>query len=270
MTTGQGSNMAAFNGVTDAEITFTITNSGAADWELSGFHMDVVAFRPNAPRTYELEVLGGDISHGVVVASANDAISHLGGTLSGNHDDHDEIDVDLSGLADSTLAPGESAVIQLRFSSGTGSGGGHHLFLDNVAISGVTTSTSGLQGWRLEHFGTDENAGVAADEFDADGDGEINLLEFATGQHPLSKELAQTPVAINGDEMEFRYSRSKAALADGVNFLVEWSDSLLPDSWSSMGVSELVDSDDAEMEHVVASLPRGDSGRRFVHLKVSY
>lgn len=270
VTTGQGSNMAAFNGVTDAEITFTITNSGAADWELSGFHMDVVAFRPNAPRTYELEVLGGDISHGVVVVSANDAISHLGGTLSGNHDDHDEIDVDLSGLADSTLAPGESAVIQLRFSSGTGSGGGHHLFVDNVAISGVTTSTSGLQGWRLEHFGTDENAGVAADEFDADGDGEINLLEFATGQHPLSKELAQTQVAINGDEMEFRYLRSKAALADGVNFLVEWSDSLLPDSWSSMGVSELVDSDDAEMEHVVASLPRGDTGSRFVHLKVSY
>lgn len=267
---GSGSNMAAFNGVTDAEITFTITNNGAADWDLKGFHLDVVAFRPNAPRSYQLEVLGGDISHGVVVTSADDEITHLGGNLSGNHDDHDEVDVDLSGLADAVLGSGESAVLQLRFSSGTGAGGGHHLFLDNVAISGVTGAVSAIQGWRLGHFETEENVGVAADEFDADGDGEVNLMEFATGQNPLRNELAQMPVAINGTEIAFRYSRSKAALADGVNFLVEWSDSLRSDSWSNLGVTEVVDSEDAEMEEVVATVQSGNAGRRFVHLRVSY
>ncbi|MGJ8696582.1 MAG: hypothetical protein ACSHYF_09710 [Verrucomicrobiaceae bacterium] len=268
VSSGEGSNMTAFNGVTDAEITFSITNNASADWELKGFHMDVVAFRPNAPRTYELEVLGGDISHGVVVTSGEDEIRSLGGTFSGNNDDHDEVDVDLSGLADATLRSGESAVIRIRFSSGTGSGGGHHLFLDNVAFSGVTASVSEKQGWRLEHFGTDQNAGVAADSFDADGDGEVNLLEFATGQNPLVGSRAETPVGVSGGGLEFRYSRSKTALADGVNFLVEWSDSLLSDSWSGLGVFETLESENSEVENVVATLPMGEAGRRFVHLKV--
>lgn len=97
--------------------------------------MDVVAFRPNAPRAYQLNVLSGDITNGTVFTSIDDEITHLGGNLVG-HDQHDEIDLDLSALADNTLAAGESAVIQVAFSSGTGSGGGHHLFLDNVAVSG--------------------------------------------------------------------------------------------------------------------------------------
>ena len=43
----------------------------------------------------------------------------------------------LGGLAGHTLEAGGTAVIQLAFSSGTGDGGGHHLFLDNVGISGI-------------------------------------------------------------------------------------------------------------------------------------
>ncbi len=128
-------NFTAVNGVTSAQITYTITNNGAVNLDLAAFHMDAVAFRPNAPRTYQLNVLSGDITNGTVFTSGNDAITSLGGSLSG-HNQHDDIDLDLTGLADHTLAVGESAVIQIAFSSGTGSGGGHHLFLDNVAFSG--------------------------------------------------------------------------------------------------------------------------------------
>ncbi len=137
-------NMTVTNGRPSSEVTLTITNGGALDLNLAAFHMDVVAFRPNAPRTYTLSVLSGDITNGVVFASAgapandnstND-ITQLGGGLGTGHDVHDDLDIDLSSLADSTLAVGESAVIQIAFSNGTGSGGGHHLFLDNVAVSG--------------------------------------------------------------------------------------------------------------------------------------
>ena len=137
-------NLALTNGKTDGEVTITISNGGASDFDLAAFHMDVVAFRPNAARTYTLSVLSGDITVGQVFASAgtpmnnnstND-ITHLGGALGTGHDVHDDLDIDLSSLADHTLAVGESAVIQIEFSNGTGSGGGHHLFLDNVAISG--------------------------------------------------------------------------------------------------------------------------------------
>lgn len=136
-------NMTVTNGRESAEVTFTIFNIGSDDYDLTAFHMDVVAFRPNAPRTYALNVLSGDITNGNVFTSGDpmndnstDAITHLGGGLGTGHDVHDDLDLDLSGLADNTLAAGESAVIQIAFSNGTGSGGGHHLFLDNVAISG--------------------------------------------------------------------------------------------------------------------------------------
>lgn len=142
VTTGN-ENLTVTNGRPSAELTLTITNNGAVALDLATFHMDVIAFRPNAPRAYALNVLAGsDITVGNVFTSADDEINHLGGGLltddtdPATHDQHDDLDLDLSGLADHTLAVGESAQIQIAFSSGTGSGGGHHLFLDNVAISG--------------------------------------------------------------------------------------------------------------------------------------
>lgn len=41
-----------------------------------------------------------------------------------------------------------------------------------------------LPAWRSLHFGTTENTGTAADSFDADGDGQNNLAEFAAGTDP--------------------------------------------------------------------------------------
>ena len=129
-------NFTVTNGRPSAEVTLTIVNGGTDDLNLAAFHLDVVAFRPNAPRTYALNVLAGsDITVGNVFTSPTTAITHLGGGLTG-HDQHDDIDLDLSALADSTLSPGETAILQIAFSDGTGSGGGHHLFLDNVAVSG--------------------------------------------------------------------------------------------------------------------------------------
>lgn len=82
----------------------------------------------------------------------------------------------LKGLADSTPEPGETAVIQIAFSSGTGSGGGHHLCRDNVAVRAMKTPVRAPQSWRFGYFGTTAaNVGSTADDFDADADGESNL-----------------------------------------------------------------------------------------------
>lgn len=273
-TSGAGANMTAPNGVTSAQITFTMTNNGASDWELYAFHMDAIAFRPNAPRTYQLEVLAGAITHGVVFTSAPLAINQLGGTLSVDHDDHDSIAIPLAGLADSTLEPGATAVIRVSFSGGTGSGGGHHLFVDNVAFSATTEPLTAQQIWRLQHFGTIENTGTVADGFDANSDGENNLLEFATGQNPHANTRAETFATRNGASLEFRYARSTAAVDDGIQFVVEWSDTLELDSWTTTGVIDSAAPDDTEnpgspeFEERIATIPAG-LGRRFVHLKIT-
>ena len=270
-------NLTATNAKTDAEVTFTITNNSAADIELDAFHFDALAFRPKAPRSYSLSVLAGsDITVGNVFTSdapmddnSSNAVTHLSGGLSG-HDQHDQIDLDLSALADSTLEVGGTVMFQLKFTNGAGDGsGGHHLFLDNVAVSGATTLLTGIQGWRLQHFGSAENAGDGADDFDADGDGESNLLEFATNQDPYAKTSLATSMALSGGMIDFVYTRSKAAMADEMTFQVEWSDTLLPGSWSAAGVTEALGGEDSETETIVVSLPDGASGSKFVRLVVT-
>jgi len=131
-----GENLTLPNATTGGTITFTVTNTGAEDIVLGNFHFDAYAFRPVAPRTYELSVLaGGGITAGSVYASPVDAITSVGGA--NDNGAHDDIDISLEELADHTLDAGESVQFLLAFSGGAGEGLGHHLFVDNVGITGA-------------------------------------------------------------------------------------------------------------------------------------
>jgi hypothetical protein len=70
--------------------------------------------------------------------------------------------------------------------------------------------------------------------------------------------------------MEYTYTRSKTALAE-VSFIVEYSDSLLVDSWTNLDANEVIPplSDDGTLQTVRTTLPAGSGSRRFVRLKVS-
>lgn len=137
VTNANNENLTLSNASSGGTITFTVTNNGTRDIDLNSFHFDAYAFRFKAPRTYELSVLAnGGISDGAVFTSAANAISEVSGANA--NDAHDDIDIDLTGLADVTLGAGESASFLLAFSGGQGDGaGGHHLFVDNVCLSGV-------------------------------------------------------------------------------------------------------------------------------------
>ncbi len=201
-TTPVGANLTLTNGAATGDLTFTITNSGAVDLDLDSFLMDALAFRPNAARTYALNVISGDLTIGNVFTSAapaNDnstnAITHVGGDLLTDnadpltHDQHDDIEIDMTGLADHTLAAGESAVIQIAFTGGTGSGGGHHLFIDNVALRGTAAATEFLLGdvnldaavnfLDIAPFITLLTNGGFQLEADCDESGSVNFLDIA-------------------------------------------------------------------------------------------
>ena len=130
------------------------------------------------------------------------------------------------------------------------------------------TIATAQQAWRFTHFGTTQNTGTAADLFDGNGDGETNLLEFATAQNPNASTLTTPSLVKNGAMLEFTYTRSNAALSDGVTFTAEWRDSLTSGAWSSAGVTEQILSDNGTVQRVKASVAAG-SGSRFFHLKVS-
>ena len=156
-----------------------------------------------------------------------------------------------------------SVVITLTISDG-------ELTADDTFV--VTVTGDVQESWRFTHFSSTANSGVGADEVDVNFDGEANLLEFATGQNPHAATRAVKPLEMAGANLVFRYTLSTAALADGVTFTVQWSDTLIGNSWSSLGVTDVLDTANpgtAEVENRIATLPTGTNGKRFVRLRVS-
>ena len=145
------------------------------------------------------------------------------------------------------------------------------------AQDGTTTQTytvtvtrrSLLEDWRQTWFGTASNTGSAADTADPEHDGIPNYLEFATNSNPTSSSSNPGHAVVNGSNIEFTYTRSKAAMTYGLTFTVEWSDTMLAGSWTSAATSETILSEDSTVQNVKTTLPAGTNGHRFVHLSVA-
>jgi autotransporter-associated beta strand protein len=131
------------------------------------------------------------------------------------------------------------------------------------------TLATPLQAWRFTYFGTISNSGTAADTFDANSDGELNLLEYATAQNPTAATLVTLAASRNANDLEITYTRSTTAFDSGMLFAVEWSDTLAPDSWSDSDVTYSTLSDDGTLQSVKATvLALPDVPTRFARLKV--
>ena len=138
-----------------------------------------------------------------------------------------------------------------------------------TAVALTWTPYTALQMWRYQYFGTVQNTGSAADLFDGNGDGEVNLIEFATSQSPVANTRAALGLARNGATLEFTYTRNKAAT--DLEYLVKWSDSLAPGPWSTVGISDQNPApltETAGTETLRILVPAG-SIRRFVRLEVT-
>ena len=142
------------------------------------------------------------------------------------------------------------------------------------AAFGTTTFTltvlSPEETWRKTNFGSIANSGAASRTADPDRDGLSNLMEFATGSNPNAPGTTSQRIARNGSNLEYIYTRSKAALEGGCSFTVEYSDTLAPGSWRTSGVTESQPLlfDDGLIETVKVLVPVG-TGPRFVRLRVN-
>lgn len=115
---------------TDGSYEFTIT-AGADPLDLDTFHFDARRKRSNSAKNWAVSVVSGDITNGALSSGS------LGGSNGGpGPTNHTDYEVDLTGLADRSLAAGESATFRISFTGGTFSNNDQRTYLDNVAISG--------------------------------------------------------------------------------------------------------------------------------------
>jgi len=112
----------------------------------------------------------------------------------------------------------------------------------NLEGAGVEPLSPG-QSWRLLHFGTTDNTGVAANDFDAEADGLSNIVERATGRDPNASDTVETSVS-KGDASGnpdpagswWLYTHPRISggsvigdtyFADEIEYQVLWSDDLV-------------------------------------------
>jgi hypothetical protein len=94
----------------------------------------------------------------------------------------------------------------------------------------VRLSFSAIAGWRVTHFGSGGNAGLAGDLADGDHDGIPNLLEYAFDMSPSASSAHQLPQGgMNGSFFEMNFTQP--AGVSGVTYGAEYSTSLAPNDW---------------------------------------
>ena len=96
----------------------------------------------------------------------------------------------------------------------------------------VELDVTPLGTWRQTYFGTAENSGSAADNADPDGDGLVNLLEYAFNTNPKAPNGSPLSYAITGGHLTVTLKRAHPAPTD-ISYLFEVADDLISGVWNS-------------------------------------
>jgi len=122
---------------------------------------------------------------------------------------------------------------------------------------------SSLQSWRFLAFGTSENAGLAADTADSDGDGQENLLEFAFSTDPASANEFPMPAITTVDFVRRMEFPALAYDATGLIYEVQTCPDLL--TWTTIAT---VIPNGANEPGPLVTLPPPAGTREFVRVRV--
>ncbi|MBP7951227.1 MAG: hypothetical protein KA004_16370, partial [Verrucomicrobiales bacterium] len=152
-----------------------------------------------------------------------------------------------------------------------------HLFVGGRFLAAGTTfspyiaqanigSLTAIESWRQLYFGTTSNSGNAADLFDDDKDGLVNLLEYAFGLNPtLSSAGGLPPVVSEGGYLTMTLTKQP-----GVTYEVQSAGTLLPaqpDSFSAASTTVLIN--DATTLKARDNVLTSSGARRFLRVKVT-
>jgi hypothetical protein len=136
----------------------------------------------------------------------------------------------------------------------------------------VTLADRPIDAWRASRFTPAELAdpGLGGDGADPDGDGVVNLLEYAFGLEPKTPDTTGFPAATqDAGCLAITYRRSK--LAVDLNLAVEAGGNLFPSDWSSSGLVELPAADMGDYWRITVrdAMPITSAESRFLRLNGS-
>jgi hypothetical protein len=135
----------------------------------------------------------------------------------------------------------------------------------------VTLSVTPIGTWRQTHFGSADNSGSAADTADPDGDGLINILEYAFNQDPWTPDANPISFASVGGHLTVTFNRTHPNPAD-LTYIAEVTDDLGAGTWNSgptfTSESVLDNGDGTETVTVTDLTPVGSTAAHFLRIRI--
>jgi len=132
---------------------------------------------------------------------------------------------------------------------------------DITVTANFSQNYTAIEDWRFTHFGTHDDSGTAADDFDADFDGLVNLVEFAFGTDPMVSDAAPlnpsgpssgTP-ALDLTHSPLSYNARFVRRKDGsVAYTVQFSNDL--NTWEPSAQTPTVVTD-IDTDHEIVEVP---------------
>jgi hypothetical protein len=133
----------------------------------------------------------------------------------------------------------------------------------DIALTGNIGAA--LQAWRQTYFGSIDNIGDGADLNDFDKDGLANILEFAFGLNPKTNSAGMLPRSQRSGD-NFVVSFTQPVGVSGITYGAEWSQMLLPGSWTA--VADTGNTGASPPQHTF-SVPIGTKTKLYMRLKVT-
>ena len=253
------------NANSSGPITFRQRNTGVAGTLIStvgsGIYSDVAA----SPSTSQGFVAGTNYTVTLTIArpataTINLSVSVTGGALSNYSFTADDV---------AGIVTGFDGFAVLSTSSH-----GSTYTIDNVTIVHDTIpAPSPLASWRLTHFGTTENTGLAANDADPDYDGIRNLFEFILDLDPNSPDTAAPAILgeanVSGqDYLTLTFTRDLTAT--GVTLTVQaGSDFSTWDNIDPDGPNQISSTTNGSMQTLTVrdNMPMSSLTNRFMKLR---
>ena len=140
------------------------------------------------------------------------------------------------------------------------------VWLDNLILP--NPPLTGIALWKQNQFGANAgNESIAGDNADPDGDGIVNILEYALNLDP---NTVNTSMGISADStastVSIIYPRNTGA--SDLEYIVEYSTNLNPLSWTKATVTEQILGTNGNTETVEATMTMGSESRYFLRLRV--
>ena len=161
------------------------------------------------------------------------------------------------------------------FGSVTIQGGSNIFAADDLAVQTFQVSAfdTPFEVWRFEQFGTNAtNVAISGDFADPDGDGIVNLLEYALHLDPNVAGTTGLPTAEVDAGCEcLTLTYNKVLAATDLVYTAEGADEP-GGSWSTNGITEAVVSADNATQTIKASdtgNPFATAVKRFMHLRIT-